>query len=142
MSRSNVRITQEEHKMTIYNQSGPTNFTELLEPVPESIHKVAKRLREIIKTTLPDANETFHGGAKMGMVLYNIGGPNNVICGFQPTISMCKLFFHGWKQLEESGYRLEGSGKNVRHIKIRVPQELEPDEIAKMIQIAQSAVGL
>ncbi len=123
-------------------KSGPTNFTELLEPLPESIREVATRLREIIKTTLPDADETFHGGAKMGMVLYSIDGPNNVICGFQPTTNMCKLFFHGWKPLAESGFRLEGSGKNARHIKFRSPQEIEPDEVARMIQVAQSAVGI
>ena len=75
------------------------------------------------------------------MVLYSINGPNNVICGIQPTDKMCKLFFHGWKQLVESGYRLEGSGKSARHIKLRSPQELDSKEVARMIQIARNAVG-
>lgn len=123
------------------NQSGPRNFSDLLKPVPESIRKVATQMRKIIKATLPDADEAFYGGEKMGMVLYSIDGPNNVICGIQPTDSMCKLFFHGWKRLAESGYRLEGSGKNARHIKIRSPDEIEPDELAEMVMIARHAVG-
>lgn len=72
----------------------------------------------------------------MGMALYSVNGPDNVICGIQPTQNMCKLFFHGWEQLEEAGYRLEGSGKHARHIKVRSSQELEPDGLADMIEIA------
>ena len=121
-------------------KSGPTNFTELLKPVPESIREVATRLREIIKTALPNADENFYGGAKIGMVLYSIDGPNKVICGIQPTDSMCKLFFHGWKQLVEAGFHLEGSGKNARHIKIRSPHEIEHETVARMIQIARDFV--
>jgi hypothetical protein len=123
------------------NQTGPRDFSDLLKPVPESIREVATQLRKIIKTTLPDADEAFYGGSKMGMVLYSIDGPNNVICGIQPADSICKLFFHGWKRLGEAGYRLEGSGKNARHIKIRSPDEIEPDELAQMLMISRRAVG-
>jgi hypothetical protein len=121
--------------------TGPRNFSELLMPVPGSTRDVATQLRKIIKTTLPDADEAFHGGGKMGMVLYSIDGPNNVICGIQPTDSICKLFFHGWKRLAESGYRLEGSGKNARHIKVGSPNEIEPAELAQMVMIARRAIG-
>lgn len=72
----------------------------------------------------------------MGMALYSIDEPNNVVCGIQPTESMCKLFFHGWKHLKKAGYRLEGSGRHARHIKIRSSEELEPDATADMIEIA------
>jgi hypothetical protein len=123
------------------NQSGPRDFSDLLKPVPESIREVATQLRKIIKTTLPDADEAFYGGGKMGMVLYSIDGPNNVICGIQPTDSICKLFLQGWKRLAESGYRLEGSGKNARHIKVGSPNEIEPAELAQMVMIARRAVG-
>lgn len=127
--------------MTSAKQSGPTTFSEMLAPIPEPTRKIATQLRTIIKAALPQADEAFYGGAKMGMVLYSIDGPNNVICGIQPTDKMCKLFFHGWKHLVESGYRMEGSGKNARHIKIRSSQELKAEEIARMINIAKIAVG-
>lgn len=76
------------------------------------------------------------------MALYSIGGPHNVVCGIQPTASACKLFFHGWKGLAESGFVLEGSGKYARHIKIRSTDELEHLDAERMIGIARSAVGL
>lgn len=123
--------------MVNYHPSGPANFKELVEPLPKRIVSVATRLRDIIETTLPDAEESFHGGAKMGMALYSIDGSNNVVCGFQPTEDLCKLFFHNWSKLKESGYRLDGTGKNARHIKIKSIQEIKRDEIAEMIRIAQ-----
>lgn len=126
--------------MAITPLSGPTNFDDLLGPLPEHIASVAIQLREIIEATIPNADATFHGGAKIGMVLYSIGGPNNVVCGFQPSDDMCKLFFHNWQRLKESGFRLEGTGKNARHIKIRSSREVNRDEIVSMIQIARTGL--
>lgn len=122
--------------MVNYPQSGPTSFSGLLAPLPKDIREVATRLRSIVKTVIPEADEAVSGGAKMGMALYSIEGANNVICGIQPTEDMCKLYFHGWEHLKTAGYRLEGSGKNARHIKIRSSKELEPAAITAMINIA------
>jgi hypothetical protein len=85
--------------MVSYPQSGPTSFNDLLEPLPKDIRDVATRLREIIGTTLPDADEAVSGGTVMGMALYSMPGANNVICGLQPTDSMWRLCFHGWQVL-------------------------------------------
>ncbi|WP_248517225.1 DUF1801 domain-containing protein [Salinarchaeum laminariae] len=125
--------------MATYPQDGPTSFEALLEPLPADVRDVATRLRELIQATIPDADESVSGGAKMGIALYSIGGANNVVCGIQPTEDTCRLFFHGWKQLEDGGYRLDGSGKNARHIKIRSPEELDLDDVEKMIEIAAEA---
>lgn len=125
--------------MTTYPQDGPTTFEELLQPHPADVREVATRLRAIVEDTVPDADEAVSGGSKMGMALYSVGGANNVVCGIQPTENTCRLFFHGWEHLENSGYRLDGSGKNARHVKIRSSQELDPDEIANMIELADEA---
>jgi hypothetical protein len=122
--------------MATYQQSGPANFAELLQPLPRSIGDVATRLRAIVTDTMPEADEAVSGGARMGMALYSIDGPSNVICGIQPTASTCKLFFHGWQRLQKAGYRLEGSGKHARHIKIGSSEEIEPNRVAHMIRIA------
>lgn len=121
--------------MVNYGLSGATDFEQLLDPLPKDIRQTAIRFRAIVKATIPNADESVSGGAKMGMALYSINGPNNVICGIQPTEDMCKLFFHCWEQLKKSGYRLEGTGKHARHIKVRSPEELEADAISKMIKL-------
>lgn len=61
---------------------------------------------------------------------------DDVVYGIQATESTCKLFFHGWKNLKQAGYRLEGSGKHARHIKISSSEDLEPERVADMIEIA------
>jgi hypothetical protein len=125
--------------MATYQQSGPANFVELLRPLPQPIGDVATRLRAIVTEAIPEADEAVSGGARMGMALYSIDGPNNVICGIQPTESTCKLFFHGWQRLQKAGYRLEGSGKHARHIKISSREEIEPDRVADMIRVVKRA---
>ncbi|MFW6084612.1 MAG: DUF1801 domain-containing protein [Gemmatimonadota bacterium] len=127
--------------MTDYPPSGPESFEELLAPLPEEVREVATRLRAVIGRALPDADEAVSGGAKMGMALYSLDGPNDVVCGIQPTGATCKLFFHGWRELKEAGYRLEGSGKHARHVKIPSVRELDPERIADMIEIAVAARG-
>lgn len=121
--------------MVNYGPSGATDFEQLLDPLPKDIRETAIRFRAIVKATIPNADESVSGGAKMGMALYSINGPNNVICGIQPTEDICKLFFHCWAQLKKSGYRLEGTGKHARHIKVGSPEELEADAISEMIKL-------
>lgn len=122
-------------KMVNYPKSGPEDFAGLLKPLPKNICAVAIRLRADVLKHLPDADEAVSGGSKMGMVLYSINGPTNVICGFQPTASTCKLFFHGWQKLKDAGYTLEGSGKYARHIKIPSIDELAKVQVGEMIRI-------
>lgn len=101
---------------------------------------MALELRRIVRETLPSADEAVSGGAKIAMALYNIGGPNRVVCGIQPTAGLCKLFFHNWQAIKDAGYRVEGSGANARHVKIRSVEEIAPERIADMVRIASAAL--
>ncbi len=127
--------------MTVDEKHGPASFDGILDPLPDSIRSVALELRRIIQATLPDADEGIYGGSRIGMALYSIAGPDDVVCGIQPTAGACKLFLHGWKSLVEHGYRLEGSGKHVRHIKFRTLQDIDSANVARMITIAHGATG-
>lgn len=116
----------------------PATFEELIKPLPDEIKIITSRLQKSILDTLPGVDENISGGKKMGMALYSFGNPNNVICGIQPTETMCKLFFHGWKELKKRGFELEGSGKNARHLKLRTESELQPEIIEEMLVIVKN----
>lgn len=73
----------------------------------------------------------------MGMALYSIGDPQNVLCGIQPTTDLCKVFFHEWKELKQNGYKLEGSGKNARHIKINTLTDEFSETLPQMLLIVK-----
>lgn len=123
--------------MTIYEQP-PATFKELIQPLPDEIKKIALRLQKSIMDILPDIDENISGGKKMGMALYSFGNPNNVICGLQPTKTMCKFYFHAWKELKKQGFKLEGSGKNARHVKLRKESEFQPEIIEEMLMIIKN----
>lgn len=123
--------------MTTYKQP-PTTFEELIAPLPEEIQNISLHLKKRIKDTLPEVDENVSGGKKMAMALYSFDNPNNVICGIQPTETMCKLFFHGWKELEKKGFEIEGSGKSARHIKVRSESDLQPEIIEEMLVIVKN----
>jgi len=120
--------------MDLY-KSAPKTFSALFEPFSKEVKHLGEVVRKQIMTSLPDAAENVYGGKKVGNALYSLNGSNNVICGVQPQGSMVRVFFHNWKLLEEAGYRLEGSGKNARHIKIENESDLERFDIPLMLQI-------
>ena len=127
--------------MSIDGKNGPATFEDVVRPLPASIRDAACAIREAIQASLPDADERIYGGAKIGMALYSINGENNVVCGIQPTATSCKVFFHAWESLVGQGFRLEGSGKNARHIKLRDASELQRLDLARMISMARAATG-
>lgn len=112
-------------------------FEELLAPLPDEVQKLATLIRECISDELPEADENVYGRQKMGMTLYSIDNPNSVICGIQPTETMCKLFFHGWQEFKRRGYKLEGSGKNARRIKLRTLSDFDSKTIREMLNVVK-----
>lgn len=63
-------------------------FEALLAPLPDEVKKLATLIRECIYDVMPEADENFYGGEKMGMTLYSMHNPNSDICGIQPTETM------------------------------------------------------
>lgn len=127
--------------MSVY-QTPPATFDDLVEPMPENVRRNARDLRLLITEALPDAEENIYGGKKMGNSLYSIGGPNNVVCGLQPTERTCKLFVHGWRNLQDLGLRLEGSGKNARHVKVDAVTDENRDLLTNLVLEARRACSL
>lgn len=44
---------------------------------------IAQKLRSIVQSKFPGADEGYYGGAKVKLVPYSQGGSNNVLCGIQ-----------------------------------------------------------
>lgn len=93
------------------------------------------RARTDILAALPDASENVYGGKSVANVLYSIANTNDVVCGFQPQKNLLRVFFHHWSALKTAGYKVEGTGKNARHIKLKSDADLAQFDLAKMIEI-------
>lgn len=103
--------------MTTYLKP-PTTFEQLVAPFPVAIQEAAAALRAAVLARFPDAHEHVSGGLKFATALYSFGQPTNVACGLQPTATHCKLFLHHVRKGDVAGLKLEGSGKNARHVKV------------------------
>lgn len=102
--------------------SAPPSFTDVVSAAPPALHAVAAELRQFIQQQLPGASEGIHGGAKVKLALYSVGG--RVICGLQPSAACCLLYVHAVTERDAPALPLAGAGKRNRHVKLHSVAEL------------------
>jgi hypothetical protein len=112
-------------------QKPPQSFTELVAPFPPDVREVASWLRDLILREFPQVEEAVYGGTKVGNALYSVGSPDRVAVGIQPGGRFVKLFVHDPEHLGTPPFKLEGSGKHMRHVKFsEVPAERRAELLA------------
>ena len=116
------------------------SFTDLVAGQEPVIAATAKRLRELITRLEPDAIEHVYGGAKIGIALYSIGAPNKVLCGIQPARGQCLLYVHHVTEADAPELRLQGAGKNNRHLKFTAPPEIDAKAIGALLKLARTRI--
>jgi hypothetical protein len=98
--------------------STPTDT--LIESLDEPIALLAQELRRVIRRALPDAAE----GIKWGMPVYE---QNGLVCAIRPARDYVALqFYTAGTSLRDPHGLLEGSGKKMRHVKIRTIADIRP----------------
>ncbi len=89
-------------------------FQELFASSSPEVQSIAAKLRELVYEVIPDVSETVYLGWKIA--LYK---KRSEICGIQPAGDRCNLYLtRGVLLLDPQGL-LEGSGKRLRHVKVR-----------------------
>jgi hypothetical protein len=110
------------------------SFDDLLDITEEPLQPIMLALREMILAIDPDACEVVRLGDRAAT--YGVG-PKKMIEGYTyilPYKSWVNLGFYRGAILEDPNNLLEGTGKNMRHIKIRSLEEVEQEEIRQLIQ--------
>lgn len=116
--------------MPVYNEP-PETFEALIAPFPVAMQEVATWLRNLILAEFPQVEENIYGGTKVANALYSIGSTNRVALGIQPGERFIKFFVHDPEHLPATPFKLEGSGKHMRHVKLpSVPEDRREDLIA------------
>jgi hypothetical protein len=100
---------------------------------PEVVELV-HALRELVKQSAPDLAEEPKRG--WGNISYKKKG---LVCAISPEKSYASLYFYKGTQLADPYGQLEGSGKELRHIKVRKLDDITVERIAVWIK---EAVGL
>lgn len=107
----------------------PTTFAALIEPYSPQVREIADWLRNLLLAEFPQLDENIYGGTKVANALYSIGGRERVALGIQPGERFVKLFIHDPELLPATSFRLEGSGKHMRHIKLHAIPGAQRDEL-------------
>ncbi|SOC40671.1 DUF1801 domain-containing protein [Ureibacillus acetophenoni] len=99
-----------------------------MEKLPEEIKIITENLREIILDSSPALIEEY----KWSMPNYSYKG---LVCYLQSSKKHVNLGFHKGNELQEkdSNQLLQGTGKNMRHIKITKVEEIRQEEIKLLI---------
>lgn len=79
---------------------------------PETLNAVAGKLRAIVRAAAPKASESI----KWGMPFYELNGMLGYIRARPTYITLG--FYHQGVHLPDAKGRLEGSGENMRHVKV------------------------
>lgn len=112
------------------------SFDDLLEIAPADLRPVVSELRRIIRDIDPDACEVVRLGDRAAT--YGVG-PRKMKEGYAyilPHKSWVNLGFYQGATLSDPNALLEGTGKKLRHIKIRTVEEADRAEVRALIERA------
>nr|WP_304219804.1 DUF1801 domain-containing protein [Fredinandcohnia onubensis] len=99
--------------------------------LPENIQNITTALRKIILDASPTLVEEY----KWSMPNYTYYG---LVCYLQASKKHVNLGFHRGVELQEKDTKqlLQGSGKGMRHIRIKKMEEIQPDVFTEFIKAA------
>lgn len=113
---------------------------DLLAGCSVEVSEVAEKLRALIKVVAPDAQERVYGGWQVIAYTYSCApGMQGQFCAQSPQRTRVNLEFYRGADLPDPQHLLEGTGKNLRHVKITTPADVERPGLRELIA---SAAGL
>jgi hypothetical protein len=111
-------------------------FDELIEITIPAMRPIAKRLREIVVDVDPDAVEVVRLGDRAAT--YGVG-PKKMSEGYAyilPHGKWVNLGFYQGATLPDPTGIMEGTGKKLRHVKVRSAEDAERPEVRRLIEEA------
>lgn len=110
-------------------------FDELIARHTPPVQATALRLREIVFAALPKATEKVYAGG-WHVAIYSDGGSG--LCGIGPAKEYCNLYLMNGAHLDDPEGLLEGTGRNMRHVKVRSAGDIPVVGIKRLIKEAKS----
>lgn len=101
---------------------------ELMKTTDSLPRDLAESVRRVVRKSIPQALEQ----VKWGNPVYTVKG-SNVVCIMLYRDHVNLGFFQGSKLTSK---RLEGTGKGLRHIKVRSKSDIDPKEFARLLRKA------
>lgn len=103
------------------------NLDEYLVDYPLKMQTLSRKLRDLILDTEPEFDEII----RWKNLTY---GPGKMLLAIVIHKKYLNLEFANGRSLVEKGYPLEGTGKNIRHLKVHEDSDLKSDLIPELIR--------
>lgn len=113
------------------------DFEGLLTTNTPEAQELARQLRKLIRTILPDSQERIYAG--WGVADIYMGEPKGR--GFMsigPQKKYVNLYFMNGADLPDPAGLLTGTGKKLRHVKIMMVENLQNPALRELIEAAAS----
>jgi hypothetical protein len=108
-------------------KSKPRTIDECLKDHPAKMQELAQELRRLVKAQVPEAKESVNA---WGIPAFSLVGS---FAFFLIAKNHLSLGFALGTSLKDPHHLLEGSGKNLRHVKIRTPEDIAKPGLAELI---------
>lgn len=102
---------------------------QIIMDLPNDIQEITNSLRKLILNSSPELIEEF----KWSMPNYSYKG---LVCYLQTAKKHVNLGFHKGNELQDSNDLLQGTGKTMRHIRIKKMEDIKPELFTSLIQAA------
>lgn len=100
-----------------------------------ALQKVVAGLRRLVKSTVPGTRITVNS---WGIPTFEAKDP---FCFYMVGKNHVTFGFHYGTSLDDPGKLLEGTGKNLRHVKLRGVEDLGRPELKRLVQTASRLTG-
>lgn len=100
-----------------------------------ALQKVVAGLRRLVKTTVPGTRITVNS---WGIPTFEAENP---FCFYMVGKNHVTFGFHYGTSLDDPGQLLEGTGKNLRHVKLRTAEDLDRPALRELVQTASRLTG-
>ncbi len=110
------------------------SFDSILEGKPLYIQQLAMKLKGLALRTDKLIQEHIYGD-KSKVALYSFGRPDRVLFGIQTKDQYCILYLHYTDAADTINLKIEGDGKQAKHVKIT---ELSPELEAEIKQVMKN----
>lgn len=113
----------------------PDPIETLLGSLPGEIQSISRALRQMAKEAIPSAHEfVYHGAINYGPSL----SPAQRFCYIAPQTHHVNLGFFYGTYLPDPQHLLVGTGKRMRHVKVRSLEEASNPHLRDLLTVAWS----
>jgi hypothetical protein len=109
----------------------PDSVEKFLKSYEPEVREIGLGLRALVLRLVPDAEEKVFSGWKT--VAY---GRTKKFCAISPHKGWVNLQFHNGTDLTDPSNLLDGTGKSMRHVKLKTLRDVKKRALAKLIRQA------